>query len=220
MKYLVIVNRGRYIVTVDALSAGGAEHKVLDPFEGVREAQAFTLEEAGGDTFRWLARDAETVSLQELGNISRTRASLWDAASDASQEHADAWERIEALRAQLAEAIEAEHAAAEAVNRAEARALKYDADALGLDALAQPWEIENPRTVRDWLELDTGRLYTRAERDALLVDKYGFEEGWGGTPASEIWEHFDRLRGTSLEEIPGYLQNEYPDAVREYLAQF
>ena len=55
MKYLVIVNRGRYIVTVDALSAGGAEHKVLDPFEGVREAQAFTLEEAGGDTFRWLA---------------------------------------------------------------------------------------------------------------------------------------------------------------------
>lgn len=68
MKYIVMVNQ-KYLVSVEAESAGGAEHKILDNvFYGIKTCQAFTLKELGTDFFRGCAERCETISYSELFN--------------------------------------------------------------------------------------------------------------------------------------------------------
>ena len=65
MMYLVVVNQ-KYIVSVEANSNGGAEHRVLDAFDGIWTAQAFMMSELGTDTFKHYAETCETISMSEL----------------------------------------------------------------------------------------------------------------------------------------------------------
>ena len=66
MKYLVVVNR-KYIVSVEANSAGGAEHKILDGIHyGIETCQAFSPAETGTDMFKWFLETSETISMDEL----------------------------------------------------------------------------------------------------------------------------------------------------------
>lgn len=72
MKYIVIVNQ-KHLVTVDANTHGGAEHKILDDiFFGIETCQAFTIEEMTTDTFKALAENCETISYAELKEKSKT----------------------------------------------------------------------------------------------------------------------------------------------------
>ena len=71
MKYIVIVNQ-KYLVTVEANTHGGAEHKILDNvYYGVETCQAFTIAETSTDIFRALVENAETISYTEMLEKSR-----------------------------------------------------------------------------------------------------------------------------------------------------
>lgn len=66
MMYMVVVNR-KYLVMVDASSAGGAEHRILDGvYFGIETAQAFTMAEMATDTFQYMAANCKTISLEEM----------------------------------------------------------------------------------------------------------------------------------------------------------
>jgi len=41
-----------------------------------------------------------------------------------------------------------------------------------------------------WVEIETGRICSRKERNEILVDKYSFDD-W--TPISEIYEYFAKV---------------------------
>ena len=71
MKYIVVVNQ-KYLVSVEANTHGGAEHKILDNiYYGVETCQAFAIEEMATDTFRALAENCETISYDEMLNRSK-----------------------------------------------------------------------------------------------------------------------------------------------------
>ena len=218
MKYYVIVNNGRYLVKVDAQSLGGAEHVVLDNYSGITGAQAFNLEDMGLETFQALARTAEPVSLEELGRLSEEYSEHWADVSRAQDVTRRARINFELAQTALEEAREALAIAEEEEIRTYTRAEDFQDRAFGI----LPFEIESPGPgdplpVRRWVELETGALVSRQVRDAILEEKYGFDDT---TPASEIFEYFARLEGADLLEIDACLRNEYPAAVREYLAQF
>lgn len=66
MKYFVIVNQ-KYLVTVDADTAGGAEHKILDDiYYGIKGCQAFNTKELKTDAFRDMVENCSTISFNEL----------------------------------------------------------------------------------------------------------------------------------------------------------
>lgn len=70
MKYVVIVNQ-KYLVSVEANTHGGAEHKILDDIHyGVETCQAFTIEEMRTDTFKALVENCETISYAEMVKLS------------------------------------------------------------------------------------------------------------------------------------------------------
>ncbi len=71
MKFIVIVNQ-KYLVTEDADTHGGAEHKILDNiYYGVETCQAFSMEEITTDIFKALAKECETISHSELYDKAR-----------------------------------------------------------------------------------------------------------------------------------------------------
>ena len=215
MKYYVIVNNGLYLVKVDAQSLGGAEHVVLDNYSGITGAQAFSLEDMGLETFQALARTAEPVSLEELGRLSEEYSEHWADVSRAQDATFQARREVYRAEAALKEARQALEYLEEEEAQAWTEAHTFQAQAFGIE----PDEITHPEPVvrRQWIELETGYLATRQERDALLVDTYGFDDT---TPVSEIFEYFARLEGADLLDIDACLRNEYPAAVRQYLAQF
>ena len=49
-----------------------------------------------------------------------------------------------------------------------------------------------------WVELDSGRVYTRKEMCRILENCYGFDEL---VPLSEIWEYFCRLEEIDCFDI-------------------
>lgn len=66
MKYLVMVNQ-KYLVTVEANTNGGAEHKILDNvYYGIETCQAFSPEEMKTEFFRSCFEHCETISYSEL----------------------------------------------------------------------------------------------------------------------------------------------------------
>lgn len=70
-KYIVIVNR-KYLVSVEANTNGGAEHKCLDLHYGIKTAQAFSLYDLRTECFRDMAIECETISFAELSAKSDT----------------------------------------------------------------------------------------------------------------------------------------------------
>lgn len=70
-KYIVIVNH-KYLVSVEANSHGGAEHRCLDLHYGIQYAQAFSRDDLRTEFFRDNAIDCETISFAEL--TSKTEA--------------------------------------------------------------------------------------------------------------------------------------------------
>lgn len=65
MNYFVVVNN-KYIINVSAGSACAAEHAILDQYNGVQYAQAFTVKELTTDTFKHFMEVCETISTKEL----------------------------------------------------------------------------------------------------------------------------------------------------------
>ena len=68
-KYIVIVNQ-KYTVKVEANSLLGAEHYILDNFEGIEGAQAFDKDGMKTEYFRDMMLLCEPISLDELQNMS------------------------------------------------------------------------------------------------------------------------------------------------------
>lgn len=64
-KYIVIVNQ-KYLVSVEAGSHGGAEHRCLDLVYGIEGAQAFSRDDLRTEYFRDCAIECETISFAEL----------------------------------------------------------------------------------------------------------------------------------------------------------
>ena len=70
-KYLVTVNN-KYLISVEANTHGGAEHRILDlcPYEGaISCCQAFSKKDLRTDTFAAMAKDCETISFKEFISI-------------------------------------------------------------------------------------------------------------------------------------------------------
>lgn len=70
-KYIVMVNH-KYLVSVEANSRGGAEHRILDLVYGIEYAQAFSREDLRTEFFRDNAFDCETISFEQLKEKSET----------------------------------------------------------------------------------------------------------------------------------------------------
>lgn len=70
-KYIVIVNQ-KYLVSVEASSHGGAEHRCLDLVYGIETAQAFSRDDLRTEFFRDNAILCETLSFAEL--VSKSNA--------------------------------------------------------------------------------------------------------------------------------------------------
>ena len=64
MNYVVIVNNKFIVNGIESTSAGGAEHKILDNYNGIAGAQAFALNELGTDCFAGFCESCETISLR------------------------------------------------------------------------------------------------------------------------------------------------------------
>lgn len=96
MKFLVIVNQ-KYLVTVEANTHGGAEHKILDNIHyGIETCQAFTIAEMVTDTFKAMVENCETISYDEMVKRSELYKETLDEIKDDN-------ERIEKYTQQLNE---------------------------------------------------------------------------------------------------------------------
>lgn len=112
MKYFVQVNRNM-MVSIEAETALRAEHAILD-MDGIQYANAFDTESMKTETFRGAMMSCNTMSLDELCQLSGDYSKAWQAVGKAK----DAWNtadsevrRIEAmLERAKEEAKEAERA--------------------------------------------------------------------------------------------------------------
>lgn len=98
-KYIVSVNC-KYLVTVEANSMLGAEHKCLD-LKGIRYAQAFDQDGIKTDTFAGCMLTEKTVSFEELERISDEYAKNWEAAAAAKDTWADLQDEYERIEEQF-----------------------------------------------------------------------------------------------------------------------
>lgn len=94
-KYIVIVNQ-KYLVSVEAGSHGGAEHRCLDLHYGIQTSQAFSRDDLRTECFRDMAIDCETISFAEL-------AAKSEAFKVSIEKEREAREEIERNRKQLEE---------------------------------------------------------------------------------------------------------------------
>ena len=70
MKYMVLVNRKFMVAVEHDGSNGGAEHKILDNYQGIHGAQAFDQKEMHTTYFSDIVQSCETISLKELKDLS------------------------------------------------------------------------------------------------------------------------------------------------------
>lgn len=70
MKYMVLVNRKFMVAVEHDGSNGGAEHVILDNYQGIPGAQAFNIKEMHTQYFSDIVQDCETISLKELRGMS------------------------------------------------------------------------------------------------------------------------------------------------------
>lgn len=101
MRYFVVVNQ-KFIVAVDSTSNGGAEHVVLDRFDGVVGAQAFDSKAVKTETFAHFMATCDTVSMDEL----ETMMSRYDSVKARLVEAEDGYDRLLALREKIIRELE------------------------------------------------------------------------------------------------------------------
>lgn len=70
MKYMVLVNRKFMVAVEHDGSNGGAEHQILDNYNGIQDAQAFDQKEMHTTYFSCIVQSCETISLKELKDMS------------------------------------------------------------------------------------------------------------------------------------------------------
>lgn len=105
MKYLVVVNK-KFIVSVESTSNGGAEHVVLDRFEGVYGAQAFCGSGLRTDTFTRFLAECDTISMDELAEMMDKHAEAKRRAIEAENvlaEASDAYDRAKGAYAKASD---------------------------------------------------------------------------------------------------------------------
>ena len=100
-KYIVIVNR-KYLVSVEAASHGGAEHRCLDLVYGIETAQAFSRNDLRTEFFRDNAIECETISFSELKEKSEAYKASVAYEKEVSKAIEDNRSQIEALRREIA----------------------------------------------------------------------------------------------------------------------
>lgn len=103
MKYLVVVNQ-KYIVSIEANSACSAEHKILDNMDGIEGAQAFDNKAIKTETFQWYMQNCETVSYNEMLQISQKYTEACKVYAVAIEEEKMVKAEIERLQKMLEEA--------------------------------------------------------------------------------------------------------------------
>lgn len=103
-KYIVIVNH-KYMVSVEACSHGGAEHRCLDLVYGIEYAQAFSRDDLRTEFFRDNAIDCETISFAELVSKSEAYKAAVDYENECRELLRADRARIEQLRREI-EALE------------------------------------------------------------------------------------------------------------------
>lgn len=104
MTYMVLVNQ-KYMVKFDHDgSKGGAEHRILDNYNGISGAQAFDEKDIATDWFvnTWLS-DAEFISLNELQSKVDAYTEACSHYGDMTEELSAKENEIEYLKSQLAE---------------------------------------------------------------------------------------------------------------------
>ena len=100
-KYIVIVNQ-KYLVSVEAGSNGGAEHRCLDLVYGIETAQAFSRDDLRTEFFRDNAINCETISFAEL----TSKSDAFKAAIDYESEVREALDKTRDEMAELQRKIE------------------------------------------------------------------------------------------------------------------
>lgn len=101
MRYFVVVNQ-KFIVAVDSTSNGGAEHVVLDRFDGVVGAQAFGPKDVRTETFAHFMATCDTVSIDEL----ETMMARYDSVKARLVEAENEYDRLIALREKINRELE------------------------------------------------------------------------------------------------------------------
>lgn len=99
-KYIVIVNQ-KYLVSVEAGSHGGAEHRCLDLVYGIETAQAFSRDDLRTEFFRDNAIKCETISFSELASKSEAYKATVEYENEADLAIRDNDARIAKLRREL-----------------------------------------------------------------------------------------------------------------------
>jgi len=104
MKYIVEVN-AKYLVSIEAETQLGAEHKVLE-YDGIWGALAFDADEMKTETFRGACLSCETISLNELKELSEDYRKAYANKAACTDAHAAADEEVRRLEEMLALAKE------------------------------------------------------------------------------------------------------------------
>lgn len=103
MKFMVIVNQ-KYLVTVEANTHGGAEHKILDNvYYGIQTCQAFSMSELSTDIFKSLAEDCETIGYSELFDKAKEHKKTIEEIKAENDKIAAYKKQIEAMEKRMAE---------------------------------------------------------------------------------------------------------------------
>lgn len=124
MKYLVYVN-SRYMVSVEAESNLGAEHKVLDNIPGATTALSFDNETMKTDTFIGCMMGSETISYNELLNKQNAKLAdvyehyntLLDKEGEIERAIQELEARLHSARGELTEAMEERESFAKAMRK-------------------------------------------------------------------------------------------------------
>lgn len=111
-KYFVQTNRNM-MVSIEAESALSAEHRILD-LDGIQYAMAFDTEMMDTETFRGAMLDCNTISLDELTQLSGKYDDAWQAVGKAK----DNWIELDREMRRIADLLEKARQDAEEAEKA------------------------------------------------------------------------------------------------------
>lgn len=101
MKYMMVVNQ-KYMISLEHDgSCGGAEHVILDNFQGIEGCQAFDEKGMKTDIFMGYLTTCKTISLDELKTLSDEYENRWKETAKSRDEMKRLEAEVEDLRNQL-----------------------------------------------------------------------------------------------------------------------
>lgn len=101
MEYMVLVNRKFMVAVEHDGSNGGAEHQILDNYNGIQDAQAFDQKEMHTTYFSDIVQSCETISLKELKDMSDRYDQCYHELAAAADRVRNVDTEIERLKKQL-----------------------------------------------------------------------------------------------------------------------